>query len=737
MCGCTSTQAPNTDFAPLSVASFLPAAAAPKPKWHVVVVSNATRQPLPLLTWMDTLCQAREDVRWTLVDTSSVSETPSYGKDYAKWGPAAGDRNCRYMALPPAEGEPFNLGYTLNMTRLPQGQETEFTCFLHDDVTMPKSDTPGAWLDAFAAAFEDKTVGLVAPRLLGDCRCATQDAESSDTSVLLPDYDCVEPVCGAVLALRTSTLRNVAAFAEDMNGYEWLQADLQARLAREGMRTMVAGKVVFRHAQTTAYPPERREKMYRENLDAFCRKNGIRQEFKSRPSSPSLYTPLEIWIKQASLCVVVDSAAGAEKAVRLLAEQGGGELCVVDGSPSPQVVRKALILPEGSRLRYQPRMGGGSAASQAITLAAQDNVRFCELCEGHAIPSEVTEGKRLRFGNRYSLPELETELHVGMAQHYAIGDTLMVTPGLHAIKNKWPHLKITVHHGWEAGDLLLNNPDIDAVERLDKTSAVNKAHAVMPPEATDPNTRNGTEGGIEATFDQFGLPHEGADKRIRLFVTEEERHAARQKLLGWVQSGAGWTRELEEELLVRPIKLVGVQMHGNWRAKFWAHTADLAKRLLSDGWWVVALGNDEKKQVALPENPRMMHGRGMSLREVCALVGQMDAVVGFDSGVTWAASALETPAVCLFGPQDPRGYVLATGAANLATLRRRTPEQCLRERGVSCRHGGAGEHCPFRAELEGQAALGGDCLDEITSDDVMAELAQMPLWGVPLSERVP
>jgi heptosyltransferase-2 len=96
-------------------------------------------------------------------------------------------------------------------------------------------------------------------------------------------------------------------------------------------------------------------------------------------------------------------------------------------------------------------------------------------------------------------------------------------------------------------------------------------------------------------------------------------------------------------------------------AKLWAPTriAALAARLAARGIHPVLLGGPQARgladavQAAAPEPIRSLVGRDRPAL-LAALIAELDALVGADSGPAHVAAAVGVPAVTLFGPTDPR-----------------------------------------------------------------------------------
>ena len=710
-CPCTET---------LTDASFHPDDA---PWVHIILVSDGIRDISATIDLLRSIVAEHTTAFFTLVDTSPESSLKTVNLGTGRYLAAPDvyiarrltDDEARAANLPrgsrsSTEISPrFSWPDAVNAATL---SRFPYTVYLHDDVTIP---TGSAWLCALTLALRASDVGMAVPLIQGDCRAPAQSWTPASASLDIPYFPTFEPISGCCLATRTNLISG--GWTEDMDGYEWHATDHQHVVAKMGLYTVVVPSVVVKHATGSRYPMADIRHLSGINLKEFCSRHGFREEFQMRPSEVRAW-PKQVARHGTSFCFVVNSVSGVVKAREYF--DHAAQLCLVDVSASTDIYRawNAGSVPDGSIRLYQPAWDS-DPVRQVISMGGAPDVIVRDFRDGSAIPAPEWHGKRVRIGDAYDLMDRVTELHVGMAMHYAIGDTLMMTPGFHAIKQRWPHVKIIVHHGWNAGDLLLHNPDVDIVERLDRTGAM------MPSVATDLNPKNGTEGGIRATYNMMGL-EDVSDRRIRMYILPEEYALARDLLIEWHSDAV---RGAE--------KIAGVQLHGQWRTKQWMHCVNMIARLLDDGWWVVAMGSIPDRMPEIPDHPRLIRSRPVkSLRVMAAQIGLLDLLIGYDSGPVWAATAFGTPTIALFGPQDPRGYVADTEAPNLVCIRKRTPAMCKSEFGKSCREKTGGESCPLRDN-----APGGLCLDDISVDDVLEVVSDFDVarvwWGGPLELRVP
>lgn len=141
-----------------------------------------------------------------------------------------------------------------------------------------------------------------------------------------------------------------------------------------------------------------------------------------------------------------------------------------------------------------------------------------------------------------------------------------------------------------------------------------------------------------------------------------------------------------------------------WPPGYWCA---LARRVLADGWQVVAVGSAAERR--LLDAAGVIDGFGLPLGPTAALLREAQLAVANDSGLMHLATAVRTPVVALFGPTTRQlGYFPYRARA------------LVLERALTCRpcspYGGA--HCP-RGDHQ--------CMIGITPDEVAAAVAT----GVP------
>ncbi|MEK6716554.1 MAG: lipopolysaccharide heptosyltransferase I [candidate division NC10 bacterium] len=122
-----------------------------------------------------------------------------------------------------------------------------------------------------------------------------------------------------------------------------------------------------------------------------------------------------------------------------------------------------------------------------------------------------------------------------------------------------------------------------------------------------------------------------------------------------------------------------------WRTKLWEveRWRELTASLLAEGMGVILTGSRQDEALAarivngLSPPPQSLVGR-LTLKELVAVLRDVELMITVDSGPMHIAAAVGTPVVALFGPTDP----LRTGPLGPGTvLRRELPcSPCLRRR---------------------------------------------------------
>lgn len=223
-----------------------------------------------------------------------------------------------------------------------------------------------------------------------------------------------------------------------------------------------------------------------------------------------------------------------------------------------------------------------------------------------------------------------------------IGDLLMMTPGIHALKKKYPRREIHLAIPQRYFPLFQGNADVCLIdieqEGLDPTSYKKWFNLTDCPAArvearTAPKVKRTR---IELFARSMGIGPWRAkrmDKRPRYFVTPEDR-AFQQSF---------WR---DHHLVARTV--IGVQLHADEVYRDYPHMRQLIEHL-ARRYHVLVF--DTEKIEGL-DGERVVKVEGFPMRKAFSLAAACDAIVAPDSSFVHLAAALDVPCVALYGPVD-------------------------------------------------------------------------------------
>jgi predicted lipopolysaccharide heptosyltransferase III len=274
-----------------------------------------------------------------------------------------------------------------------------------------------------------------------------------------------------------------------------------------------------------------------------------------------------------------------------------------------------------------------------------------------------------------------------------IGDVLLATPTVRAIKAARPNVRVTMMVNRGTEDVLSGNPDLHEIMVLDKGSLAAQSRLIAGLRArqfdtvidltdgdrsafltrvsgapvrigfndehrwrgryyTDvvqpiPDLRHRIDRDLEA-LKPLSLAADSKDPQ--LWLTPEEKNSADQLL---------------DELGIQRLQpMVILQPGARYWFKAWPpeRFAELADRLTSQSGYQVLIGGSGQdidlaqqiRQMA-KSSPIIMAGR-TTIKQFAAIAKKSALFVGSDSGAMHIASAVGTPVVALFGPSNPREW---------------------------------------------------------------------------------
>jgi predicted lipopolysaccharide heptosyltransferase III len=271
----------------------------------------------------------------------------------------------------------------------------------------------------------------------------------------------------------------------------------------------------------------------------------------------------------------------------------------------------------------------------------------------------------------------------------SIGDTVLATPSLFALKRFLPHAQVDILvEAWVA-PLLTNHPHVDNVIVLERGGVVARTRVARELRAERYDVVYNLHGGTTATFltratgarhrvglktYQYAKLHTALAPSPLLLWGQQKTHSVEQQLalLGW--TGVPVTDRPRTQLGISPDavdavnqrlaaaglaqqKIALIHPAAAFETKRWAteNFARVAEFVADRGFAPVAIAAPHEAQVI--ENLRneasvQIASFDLSLPEVTALAARSQLFVGNDSGIAHIAAAVGTPSVVIFGSSN-------------------------------------------------------------------------------------
>jgi ADP-heptose:LPS heptosyltransferase len=294
--------------------------------------------------------------------------------------------------------------------------------------------------------------------------------------------------------------------------------------------------------------------------------------------------------------------------------------------------------------------------------------------------------------------------HILVGMLLPIGDTLLATPALAALRRRFPFAKITVLVSHSNAGILEDNPNLDALLYMtDRSSATGRGsahgitrfvrrlvdirqgnydlivnfspagtfvlrmagvyhdtlHVEMPPlwwlvgsHSKEYGSRHAVDHYVYAIREILEGPVAEEERQPRLYLTSHDRSSARRLLRAWGLSPANL-------LITMHAGGDGFNGRKRWAPERFARVANHlittfnAHVLLVGGKADVALS--EQVASLIPHGATVVAG-STSLKETGALIEMAALFIGNDSCPLHIAAAVGTPAVGIFGPSDVRHF---------------------------------------------------------------------------------
>lgn len=338
-----------------------------------------------------------------------------------------------------------------------------------------------------------------------------------------------------------------------------------------------------------------------------------------------------------------------------------------------------------------------AALSHAIVRLLKDRPFAAGLAKAFRTAIEEDYSLERMIGRTVAVyEEASSVLRIVVMKLSAVGDVVLITPSLRALRARFPKAHITVVVGRESRELLQRCPYLDSLvvydHRRDGTPwglwrlgrQLRRAQADVVVDFQNNRrshwlgvltgaplrygyggrrwswllTHRATEPGVPMppvahqfrVLEMLGIQH--ADPSLALWPSEDDDRAAR--------------RLLEESWVPDGLPLIGIHVGGSdrWQSKRWPieYTAQLIDRLATQRRARVVLTGAKRDLAAARQIAKLTKAKPViavgrtSLMELAALLRRCRCVVVGDTAPLHIAAALGVPTVALFGSTDPKRH---------------------------------------------------------------------------------
>jgi predicted lipopolysaccharide heptosyltransferase III len=271
----------------------------------------------------------------------------------------------------------------------------------------------------------------------------------------------------------------------------------------------------------------------------------------------------------------------------------------------------------------------------------------------------------------------------------SIGDTVLATPSLFALKRFLPNAQVDILvEDWVA-PLLANHPHVDNVIELERGGVVARMNVARELRAARYDVVYNLHGGTTATFltratsaphrvgfrtYQYAKLHTELVPSPLLLWGQQKTHSVEQQLalLGWTgvpvsdrprtrlgiaPDAAGSVIQYLAQAGLAESKIALIHPAAAFATKRWAteNFARVAEYLAEQGYAPVAIAAPNEAQIIedlCSEASVRILALDLSLPEVTVLAARSQLFVGNDSGIAHIAAAVGTPSVVIFGSSN-------------------------------------------------------------------------------------
>lgn len=263
-----------------------------------------------------------------------------------------------------------------------------------------------------------------------------------------------------------------------------------------------------------------------------------------------------------------------------------------------------------------------------------------------------------------------------------IGDVILITPLISAVKKIFPESLLDVMVIPQAANILENNPKINSVilfdKRTNKISAfletlrilkTNNYDAALTPHSSITTALLMYLAGIPVRIGfarwtaQFLLTHRlphlkgklKIEKNLHLVSPFSKRKFSVQTELFPSQQIFKKADEIISDLKINVKNIIAVAPGSNWFTKRWplSYYKKLVDKLVEQNYGIVFIGSKEERKICNEINPqeKSVNLAGeLSLLESAAVISKCDLMICNDSGAMHLANAVRTDVIVFFGP---------------------------------------------------------------------------------------
>jgi ADP-heptose:LPS heptosyltransferase len=223
-----------------------------------------------------------------------------------------------------------------------------------------------------------------------------------------------------------------------------------------------------------------------------------------------------------------------------------------------------------------------------------------------------------------------------------IGDLLMMTPGIHALKKKYPKSEINLAIPKRYFPIFEGNDDVKLLDiegdffthlKFSKWYNFTDCPASRKESITAPRVKKSRVDIFSSALNINSLSRIKMSKRPRYFLADEEMK---------------YSSEFWNELGLNEKTVIGIQLHSDETYRDYPLMEKLVEKLSKQ--YTVLLFDNETIEGFEFEN--VIKIQNLPIRKVFALAHKCNAIVAPDSSFIHFAAAFEIPTIALFGPID-------------------------------------------------------------------------------------